>query len=100
MKKIKLSPKKYNSQNKNINLSKILNSDLFFQSSGMIKMALNKNRLLDRDFGVKRAKPKIDIGKKGKIKISPDEKQSIKASKEDEQTEDNTYFRKKKFHLN
>ena len=95
MKKIKLSPKKYNSQNKNINLSKILNCDLFFQSSGMIKMALNKNRLLDRDFGVKRAKPKIDIGKKGKIKISPDEKQSIKASKEEEQTEDNAYFRKK-----
>ena len=94
MKKIKLSPKKNNYKNKSINFSKILNSDLFFQSSGMIKMALNKNRLLDRDFGVKRAKAKIDIGKKNKIKISPEGKQKIKKSKEEEQT-DNTYFRKR-----
>ena len=97
MKKIKLSPKKSNHENKSISLSKILNSDLFFQSSAMIKMALNKNRVLDRNFGVKRAKTKIDIGRKNKIKISPEGKQSIKVPpKEEEQIDNNNaYFRKR-----
>ena len=71
MKKIESSTDKNKNKYKNISLSKILNSDIFFQSSGVIKLALNKNLLIDKDFGIKRAKPKIDIGKKNKIKISP-----------------------------
>ena len=97
MKKIESSTDKNKNKNKNINLSKILNSDLFFQSSGVIKLALNKNRIIDKDFGIKRAKAKIDIGKKNKIKISPkNAKKKIRISKQEEEQNDNlTYFKKK-----
>ena len=71
MKNIKPSTYKNKSTNKNINLSKIINSDLFFESSGLIKLALNKNRLVNKDFGIKRAKAKIDIGKKKQKKFNP-----------------------------
>ena len=96
MKKINPSTYKNVSKNKTKNLSKILNSDLFFESSGMIKMALNKNRLLDRDFGIKRAKPKIDIGKKNKS-ISPTIKHFSKRLKEEENDNNNinNFFQKK-----
>ena len=97
MKKIESSTDKNKNKYKNISLSKILNSDLFFQSSGIIKLALNRNRLIDKDFGIKRAKPKIDIGKKNKIKISPKNiKKALRLSKEAEEQNDNlTYFKKK-----
>ena len=100
MKKIFPSTVKNVTKNKPIkNLSKILNSDLFFQSSGMIKMALNKNRLIDKDFGIKRAKTKIDVGKKPKFNLSPKIKHSSKKSKEEQQSDNNnninTFFQKK-----
>ena len=33
-------------------MSKIINSELFFEKSGILKLALNKNRLIKRDFGL------------------------------------------------
>ena len=71
MKNLKPSSYKNKSTNKNINLSKIINNDLFFECSGLIKLALNKNRLVNKDFGIKRAKAKIDIGKKNKKNLTP-----------------------------
>lgn len=97
MKKIKHSSNKKQNQNKTTNLSKILNSDLFFQSSGAIKMALNKNRLINRDFGIKRARPKIDFGQKNPRNISQNIKEIKKKTKEDELNDNNinSLFRKK-----
>ena len=95
MKKIKTSKDKNKKTNRTINLSKILNSDLFFASSGNIKMALNKNRIVNKDFGIKRAKPKIDIGKKNKICMSPTKKKLNRTSKEEELNE-NAFFMKKR----
>ena len=89
MKKIKPFSERNKIPNKNINLSKILNSDLFFQSSGTIKMALNKNRLLNRDFGIKRAKPKIDLGKKNQKNINQNKKETKKRKTKEEETNDN-----------
>ena len=98
MKKLFPSSDKNATKNKPIkNLSKILNSDLFFQSSGVIKMALNKNRLIDKDFGVKRAKAKIDVGKKPKIIFNSKIKHNSKKSKEEENENNNinTFFQKR-----
>ena len=96
MKKIKSSLDKHKIKNKTINLSKILNSDFFFESSGNIKMALNRNRIVNKDFGIKKAKPKIDIGKKNKsLFISPLSKKINKTSKEEELNE-NAFFMKKR----
>ena len=98
MKKLLPSIDKNATKNRPIkNLSKILNSDLFFQSSGVIKMALNKNRLIDKDFGVKRAKAKIDVGKKPKIIFNSKIKHNSKKSKEEENENNNinTFFQKK-----
>ena len=98
MKKLLPSIDKNATKNRPIkNLSKILNSDLFFQSSGVIKMALNKNRLIDKDFGVKRAKAKIDVGKKPKIIFNSKIKHNSKKSKEEENENNNinTFFQKR-----
>ena len=98
MKKLFPSSDKNATKNKPIkNLSKILNSDLFFQHSGVIKMALNKNRLIDKDFGVKRAKAKIDVGKKPKIIFNSKIKHNSKKSKEEENENNNinTFFQKR-----
>ena len=65
MKKIKLKGAKDNKKNikRNVKMSKIINSELFFEKSGILKLALNKNRLIKRDFGLRRVKKKVDAGK-------------------------------------
>ncbi len=88
MKKIIPSTVKNKTTNKNINLSKILNSDYFFQSSNLLKMALNKNRILSKDFGIRRAKAKIDIGKKYSKNLSTNSLK--KEGKEEEGNDNNT----------
>lgn len=95
MKNIKPSTYKNKSTNKNINLSKIINSDLFFESSGLIKLALNKNRLINKDFGIKRAKAKIDIGKKNKKNLTPNVKSVNHEAKEEESNDNNVIINKK-----
>ena len=95
MKNIKPSTYKNKSTNKNINLSKIINSDLFFESSGLIKLALNKNRLVNKDFGIKRAKAKIDIGKKNKKNLTPNLKSVNQETKEEESNDNNIIINKK-----
>ena len=52
---------------KRMNLSAILNSEYFFHRSIQIQMALNQDRILPRDYLIKKAKPKINTGKKKKI---------------------------------
>lgn len=94
MRKINPSSIKSKSTNRSINLSKVLNSDLFFESSTLIKLALNKNRILSKDFGIKRAKPKIDFGKKGINHLSPNSMK--KEIKEEEEQNDNNLLKKKK----
>ena len=68
--KLNKSLNKNKFKSKHVNISKILNNNLFLKSSSTIQMALNKDRLLKRDFGIKRAKPKIDIGKNNKKSLS------------------------------
>ena len=53
---------------KRINLSAMLTSEYFFHRSIQIQMALNQDRVLPRDYLIKKAKAKINTGKKKKIK--------------------------------
>ena len=55
-------------QNKRINLSAMLSSDLFFHRSIQIQLALNQDRIIPRNYLIKKAKSKINTGKKNKIK--------------------------------
>ena len=60
------NPRKYNKRK--ISFSSMLNSEYFFQDSGIIQMALKKPEIIDKDFRIKRVKstltrlrqPKID----------------------------------------
>ena len=74
---------KHSNSNRNINFKKkrltfsaILNSEYLFHRSTQIQMALNHERMLSKDFHIKRAKSKIDIGKKGKTLNSKDNNES------------------------
>ena len=49
-----------------ISFNNLLNSEYFFHRSGPIKLALNRDRLLKRNFYVTRARPLIDQGRKPK----------------------------------
>ena len=49
-----------------ISFNNLLNSEYFFHRSGPIKLALNHDRLLKRNFYVTRARPLIDQGRKPK----------------------------------
>lgn len=62
--KSKQSLDKNKFKKKKISISKILNEDFFFRNSGNIQMALSKDRLVKRNFKIKRAKSKINTGKK------------------------------------
>ena len=53
-----------NIKKKRKKFSALLSSELFFHRSNQIKMALNHEPILSWDFRVKRAKSKIDTGKK------------------------------------
>ena len=82
---LKPTPKK-----KRTNLSAILNSEYFFHRSIQIQMALNQDRLLPMDYLIKKAKPKINTGKKKKIdenKNKEEKDSSFEANKEKEKKE-------------
>lgn len=49
---------------KRLNFSAMLNSEYFFHRSNQIQMALNRDRILPKDYLIKRTKPKINTGKK------------------------------------
>ena len=55
-----------NPRPKKISFNGILNSEYFFHRSGPIKLALNKDRVLKRNYYVKRARPKLYQGLKSK----------------------------------
>jgi len=52
---------------KRLNFSAMLTSEYFFHRSNQIQMALNRDRILPRDYLIRRAKSKINTGKKRKI---------------------------------
>ena len=82
---LKPTPKK-----KRTNLSAILNSEYFFHRSIQIQMALNQDRLLPMDYLIKKAKPKINTGKKKKIDEKKNKEEidsSFEANKEKEKKE-------------
>ena len=61
----------HSNSNKNIHVKKIsfngiLNSEYFFHRSGPIKLALNQDRILRKNYYVKRARSKIDHGQLSK----------------------------------
>jgi hypothetical protein len=53
---------------KRLNFSAMLTSEYFFHRSNQIQMALNRDRILPRDYLIRRAKSKINTGKKRIIK--------------------------------
>ena len=64
--KSKLSLSSKNFFPKKINFNNLLNSEYFFHRSSSIKLALNKDRMLRKNYYIKRARPQIDQGKKPK----------------------------------
>ena len=63
-------------KNKRMTFSAMLNSEYFFHRTTQIQMALNQDRILSKDFHIKRAKSKIDIGKKVKLFNNKDKNDS------------------------
>ena len=61
--KLKASNSTKNFHLRKISFNGILNSEYFFHRSGPIKLALNQDRVLRKNFFVKRARPKLDMGK-------------------------------------
>ena len=65
----------------------MLDSEYLFHRSAQIHMALKSDRMLSKDFHIKRAKSKIDTGKKKTIKIQKNENSeanlSIESYKDD-----------------
>ena len=51
---------------KKISFNGLLNSEYFFHRSASIKLALNQDRVLRKNYYVKRAKSKLDLGRKSK----------------------------------
>ena len=68
--KSKLSLSSKNFFPKKIPLNNLLNSEYFFHRSNPIKLALNRDRMLKKDFYIKRARPQIDQGRKPKSEDS------------------------------
>ena len=62
--KLKYSNSNRDIKKKRITFSAILSSEQFFHQSGQIQMALKNERLLSRDFYIKRARSKLNLGKK------------------------------------
>ena len=54
-------------KNRSASLNKILKNDLFFHRSVEIQMALNNERILPRDYLIKKVESKVDTGKQKKI---------------------------------
>lgn len=59
-------------QVRKISFNGILNSEYLFHRSGPLKMALNQDRILKRNYYIKRARSKVDQGKKPKSLESKD----------------------------
>ena len=83
-------------KNKKINLYKLLNDDKFLQSSNAIQMALNKNRLVKKDFRIIRAKPKINIGKSSRKNLSLSSKRKKELSPMEENNDNNILYKNNK----
>ena len=83
-------------KNKKINLYKLLNDDKFLQSSNAIQMALNKNRLVKKDFRIIRAKPKINIGKSSRKNLSISSKRKKELSPMEENNDNNILYKNNK----
>ena len=64
--KLKHSISNKNVSRKRIAFSAMLNSEYFFHRSSQIQMALKHERILSKDFHIKRAKSKIDMGTRKK----------------------------------
>ena len=89
--KLKYSNPKKDIKKKRITFSAILNSEQFFHRSGIIQMALKNERVLAKDFHVKRARSKIDIGKKIKKEnqeINEEKKNNYQESNKDNDKKD------------
>ena len=89
--KLKYSNSNRDIKKKRITFSAILNSEQFFHRSGIIQMALKKERVLAKDFHVKRARSKIDIGKKIKKEnqeINEEKKNNYQKSNKDNDKKD------------
>ena len=71
--KIKHSNSNQNTKKKRLSFSAMLDSEYLFHRSAQIHMALKSDRILSKDFHIKRAKSKIDTGKKKQIKIEENE---------------------------
>ena len=65
IRKAKIKPIK---KKKRLNFSAMLTSEYFFHRSNQIQMALNRDRILPRDYLIRRTKSKINKKKKKKIK--------------------------------
>ena len=76
-------------KNKKINLFKVLNDEKYVQSSNAIQMALNRDRLVKKDFRIKRAKPKINIGKLGRKHLSLNSNKKEESSPLEENNDNN-----------
>ena len=65
--KLKYSRSFRNIKNKSLSLSTILNSEYLFPHSTKIQMALNRRRVVSKDFNIKLVQPKTNTGKKKRI---------------------------------
>ena len=83
-------------KNKKINLYKVLNDEKFLQSSSAIQMALNKDRLVKKDFRIIRAKPKINIGKMSRKNLSVSSKRKKELSPMEENNDNNILYKNNK----
>ena len=83
-------------KNKKINLYKVLDDEKFLQSSSAIQMALNKDRLVKKDFRIIRAKPKINIGKLSRKKLSLSSKRKKELSPMEENNDNNILYKNNK----
>ena len=64
--KSKLSLSTKNFYPKKIRFNNLLNSEYFFHRSAPLKLALNNDRMLKRNYYIRRARPQIDQGRKSK----------------------------------
>ena len=82
--KLRQTALKPNSKRMRVSLSAMLASEYFFHRSIQIQMALNRDRIIPRDYLIKKTKPKINTGKKKIIKDNKIEEidSSFEANKE------------------
>ena len=74
-------------QLRKISFNGILNSEYFFHRSGPIKLALNKNRIMKKNYYVVKTRPKLD---QGRITRRTESKESEELNISDEYSKDKT----------